>query len=188
MIKTPLTKTIVCLIVLTGVIQYLFPNVIDYMALSPREAISDTFKYVINLITYMFVHLSVFHLLSNTIFLYFFGTILEERIGSLKFGLVFLITGITAGFVFTISTLITSASYGVVGASGAALGVFACLVLIAPELNVYIMFTKLRITHTLYILTTIYVLSFSAESIGHITGILSGSVIGYSIKHLRGII
>ena len=186
MTKTSVTKIVLLLILFTGIIQYFYPSIIDIIALSPRDISLNPIKYVINIVSHMFVHLSFFHLLANTLFIFFFGSILEERIGSLKYGLVFLTTGIVAGLVFTLLTLMYSLNYGGAGASGAALGVFACLVSLAPEMNVYIMFTKFRITHTLYILTAIYILSLSIESITHITGIIVGSVIGRNLKYKGG--
>ena len=51
------------------------------------------------LLTHMFLHGSLNHLLFNAYGIFLFGTILEERIGSKRLLLIYIVSGIIAGFV-----------------------------------------------------------------------------------------
>lgn len=57
---------------------------------------SDTF-YPFQLITHMFMHGSIFHLLFNMLALFMFGTMIEQIMGSKKFLIFYLICGLFAG-------------------------------------------------------------------------------------------
>lgn len=77
-------------------------------------------------LTYMFIHANIFHLLVNMFFIGDIGIAYENKIGSLKFILIYLFSGLFAGIV---SALFVTALYFhsaqsifVVGASGAAFG------------------------------------------------------------------
>lgn len=52
------------------------------------------------LLTYSFVHTSIFHLLFNLIALYWFGTILQDFIGVGKFKAIFFLGGIISGILY----------------------------------------------------------------------------------------
>ena len=50
--------------------------------------------------TSMFVHAGIFHLLGNMIFLFLFGSCVEDIIGRLRFAIFYLVGGLVAEFVF----------------------------------------------------------------------------------------
>ena len=86
------------------------------------------------LLTYMFLHGSVMHLLFNMIGLYFFGPRLEERLGESHFVRLYLISGLVGAllsFVFTPYARI-------VGASGAIFGVMLGFAWYWPRERIYI--------------------------------------------------
>ena len=71
------------------------------------------------LITYMFLHGGLGHLFFNMLALYFFGTRLENRLGSAAFlGMYF-----TSGIMGALLSLVLAPHAGVIGASGAVFGV-----------------------------------------------------------------
>ena len=83
------------------------------------------------LITSMFMHAGVEHLLFNMFALFIFGIILETIIGSRKLLVVYFSSGIVAG----IASIFFYTS--VLGASGAIYGLMACLAVLRPKLIVW---------------------------------------------------
>ena len=169
----------------------LIPGYFSYMSLFPYDMFYQPAKFVINLITHMFLHAGAMHLLFNMMFLYFIGTELERRIGAKQFITVFFTSGIVAGIGYSIwSLFIIGPPYAsAVGASGALFGVFAALAILAPHIKLYMFFipVPIKITHAL-ILFALFDLLFigSGDTIArsaHLSGAVAGVFIG---KYLKG--
>ena len=165
-----------------NILQIYYPFTTETLALMPFDIKLNLPKYLFNLISHIFVHISIVHLTMNMLFLYFFGTVLEDKIGSLKFLSVFMITGIVSGLTYTVISVIEQVNYGGVGTSGALLGIFGCLTIMFTEMNVYIFFMKIRIYIALIVMMIIYTMFISLENIVHITGILTGVFVGNILK------
>ncbi|MFQ5919635.1 MAG: rhomboid family intramembrane serine protease [Thermoplasmata archaeon] len=102
------------------------------------------------LITSMFLHASVLHVIFNILFLYLLGLPLEDRIGSPAFAALYLATGIGASLVFAVvewGNLVAAlgASGAVMGIAGAFLALyprdrifFILVFLILPQVRVYL--------------------------------------------------
>lgn len=171
------------LILLVCVVVYLlsviFPGfVYGYLALNPANLMQQPWT----LITHMFVHANFDHLFFNMLFLFFFGTELERRVGEAKFLQIYLLSGIVAALA---QLLISPAS--LVGASGALYGVLGCLAIIAPEIRVLIFFViPLSIRAAVVLFALVDFLSVgSADNIAHmahIAGLLVGLAYGYAMK------
>ena len=86
------------------------------------------------LVTYMFLHAGIAHLLFNMIGLFFFGPRLESRLGSRGFLWLYFLSGL-GGAVFT---LLFQRDAFVVGASGAVYGVLLGFALYWPRERIYI--------------------------------------------------
>ena len=71
------------------------------------------------IITYMFLHAGMMHLLFNMLGLYFFGPRLEERLGSRSFLILYVLSGVSGALL----SLIMGPSAAVLGASAAVFGV-----------------------------------------------------------------
>ena len=70
------------------------------------------------IVTYMFLHGGITHILFNMLGLYFFGPQVEAMIGSRRFSILYLISGLTgaaASFAFSFANPILGASAGVFG-------------------------------------------------------------------------
>lgn len=81
-------------------------------------------------ITSMFLHGSLFHLISNMWVLWLFGDNVEDRMGHLKFLLFYLLSGIAAGIIhFAFNPM---SPYPTVGASGAIAGVMGAYFMLFP--------------------------------------------------------
>ena len=104
-------------------------------------AFTDTFKLVSSdaflrpwiLVTSIFLHGSLTHLLLNMFALGLFGAILEKFVGWRKFLIIFFVSGIIAnlGSMFLYPSSL--------GASGAIFGVIGALALIKPKMTVWIL-------------------------------------------------
>ncbi|MBD5438880.1 MAG: rhomboid family intramembrane serine protease [Treponemataceae bacterium] len=89
--------------------------------------------------TYMFMHGSWTHLISNMFGLLIFGTICERKIGSNEFLLFYILCGIVCG-AFSLALYVLGGVWGVVlvGASGAVYSVLLLFSVIFPTSRVFI--------------------------------------------------
>ncbi|MEI6849987.1 MAG: rhomboid family intramembrane serine protease [archaeon] len=130
------------------ILQSIFgESIYNYLTLVPANILAG--KYVWTLITHMFLHANVFHLIFNMFSLWFIGRVLEKIIGSKRFLWFYLLSGIFAGLVFVFfagffgNTLIGerlfgSANIAGVGASGALFGLLGILITLVPKMRVYL--------------------------------------------------
>lgn len=86
------------------------------------------------LVTHIFLHGSISHLFFNMYALLLFGPLLEYRIGAKRFLLIYLLSGIVAGFG---SSFFYSAS---LGASGAIMGMIGVIIILLPHLRLLFLF------------------------------------------------
>jgi membrane associated rhomboid family serine protease len=95
------------------------------------------------LVTSMFLHGGLTHLFFNMLALFFFGPLLERRIGTKSFLAVYFGSGILAGLV-QITVFPASA---VLGASGAIFGVLGALTVLMPDLVIFLYFVPLKMVY-----------------------------------------
>jgi membrane associated rhomboid family serine protease len=86
------------------------------------------------LVTYMFLHQGLMHILFNMLALYFFGPRVEQRIGSERFFVLYFISGITGG---VLSYFFTPFAH-ILGASGAVYGLLLAYARFWPRDQIYI--------------------------------------------------
>jgi len=151
----------------------------DYLALNPATLAFRPWT----LITHMFLHANTNHLFFNMLFLFFFGTELERRVGENRFLQIFIVSGIIGAIG---QMLITPAGY-MMGASGALYGVLGCLAVIAPEIRVLIFFVlPLSIRASVFLFAFLdFAMMGTADSIAHmahITGLVAGLAYGMMLK------
>jgi membrane associated rhomboid family serine protease len=89
------------------------------------------------LLTYMFLHGDIWHLLGNMMFLWVFGDNVEDAMGSLRFLFFYLICGVAAALVHSVANLGSAAP--LIGASGATAGVIAAYLMLYPRVRVWIL-------------------------------------------------
>lgn len=80
-------------------------------------------------ITYMFLHGGIMHLLFNMLGLYFFGSRVEERLGSRRFLWLYFLSGIAGALL----SAVFSPSAPILGASGAVFGVMLAFAMFWPH-------------------------------------------------------
>ena len=137
-------KWIIILNVGAFLVTTFLPELIGYFGLTPRLVV--TRGWIWQLATYMFLHGGTFHILFNMLSLWMFGTDLELSWGSRFFARYYAVTGIGAGLVTVLVSLLpfqeaTSMYYGsTVGASGAIFGLLLAYGLYFPERRIYLYF------------------------------------------------
>lgn len=118
---------------------------IDIIAIKPSNIFQG--KYLWTFLTSMFMHGGFFHLLVNMLSLFFVGSLIEKLIGRKRYIWFYILSGIFAGLFFVLSALVFASDMNTyaVGASGALFGLIGLLVLLTPNLPVYVMFIPIPI-------------------------------------------
>lgn len=129
------------------------------------------------LITPIFLHIGVMHILTNGVTLYFVGTILEPLIGHTRFLAIFLLSGITgnlASFAFGANNAISA------GASTSLFGMFAAFLALALVYRENHFLSELGRTFLALIIINL-LLDFTLSGVdiwGHIGGAAGGFLLG----------
>lgn len=153
--------------------------VFNYLALNPEFVMVRPWT----LITHMFVHFNVDHLFFNMLFLFFFGTELERRVGENRFLQIFIVSGLIGA----VGQMLITPTGLLMGASGALYGVMGCLAVIAPEIRVLLFFViplSIRAAVVLFALLDLTMMGAgdSIAHMAHITGLLAGLAYGKMLE------
>ena len=178
------------LITIVAVISFLLNNPeVSGKALN-LFSVPSSFKVLLvrpwTIITYMFVHKDIWHILFNMLWLYWFGRIFLEYLDQRKLVAVYLLGGISGALVYILSFNIFPAFTGVVAESvaiGASASVMAIVIAIAayvPDYTVQLfLFGRIKIKYmalAIFVLTSI--MDFSVNSGGKLAHI-GGAFFGY---------
>ena len=140
----PLSTTMKALIganVVVFFIQLVARPVTDTLGLVPFLVVGNFWIWQLG--TYMFLHGGLFHILFNMLALWMFGTELERIWGTRSFLHFYFVTGIGAGILTVLYSLLPFAAsqrlYGsnVIGASGAIYGLLLAYALYFPDRPIY---------------------------------------------------
>lgn len=115
--------------------------------LVPEGGYSYPLAVQTTLLTYMFFHADIFHLVGNMLFLWVFGDNVEDAMGHAKFLLFYIACGVMAGLLHTLMQ--PDSDVPLIGASGAVAGVISAYLMLHPRVNVWVLAFKvipLRIT------------------------------------------
>jgi len=174
------TYVLIALCVLVFVLEQAAPDAVyPQVSLTPISLLSSPWT----IITSMFGHADLEHILFNMIALFMFGSVLENRIGSGKFVLVYFVSGIFGSIGFM---LFNSPFGSALGASGAIYGIIGALVLLEPNLTVYFYFMPLPmyVVGPIYALIELFYLG-SADTIAHSAHLL-GFFGGLALAAMEG--
>ncbi len=129
--KAYLTHTLVIVNVIIFMLKYFSPSqVFDDLGFRPQYLFSGEKIYTI--ITSMYLHVDIIHLLFNMIFLVFIGLLLEEKIGTLRYGIIYYVTGLAAVITYSFTSGILRPDIIVVGASGGLFGILGAYARLYP--------------------------------------------------------
>jgi len=137
------------------------------------------------LVTYQAMHdpKGIGHVLFNLLALLFFGRRLEARWGAAAFVRFFLACGIGGGLLYALVALLMTDPAGVVGASGAVMGILVACALIWPRDQILIMFViPVQLRHAVLIIGLIDLMlawlggmgGSATGAVAHIGGALTG--------------
>jgi membrane associated rhomboid family serine protease len=127
---TPWVQRLLIANVLVFFLQQTMPGLEMQLAFIPALILARPWTIV----TYMFLHAGLTHLLFNMIALYFFGPRVEQRIGSERFFALYMISGMSGGLL----SFVFAPAAAVVGASGAIFGVLLAFARFWPRDRIYI--------------------------------------------------
>ena len=168
--------------------------VVRQYALIPADVAAG--RHLGTLLSSLFLHASLLHVGGNMLFLWIFGNNVEDRLGEIKFILLYLAAGI-AGSLLQVAVDPTS-TVPTLGASGAISGVLAAYVLYFPRARVLtfiVPFFLVRLSAVVFIGYWIALQALNAYlSLGvpeggggvaffaHIGGFVTGLVLGWLLK------
>jgi len=171
--------TAVTLLILINVVLFFLP--VFGIDVSPYIFSREAFfagNYQV-LVTHMFLHVSLYHLVFNMIALFAFGYPIEEEEGPLMLIAIYFFTGICAAVIFSFVD-----PNAAVGASGAVFGLLAFVALTRPfefSFFPFIIPLPMALIAVIYTLTTIYFLNEPTlvAHWAHLGGILSGTALAF---------
>ncbi|MBX0302588.1 rhomboid family intramembrane serine protease [Haloarcula salinisoli] len=142
-------------------------------------------EYVWTWVTSIFSHapFSLSHIALNGLVIYFFGRLAERQMGSKKFTLFFIGSGVLAGLGQIGIQMLQGGTTGALGASGAALAILGFVTVLNPDLTVYLYFL---LPVPIWAITGFYAIISIAGVLAPGAGILGGNV-GHA-AHLAGLV
>lgn len=94
----------------------------------------------LTLLSYMFFHGDIMHLLGNMLFLWVFGDNVEDELGHLRFLFFYLACGAAAALMHAV--MIPDSPDALIGASGAVSGVIAAYLMLHPKVGIWVLVAK----------------------------------------------
>jgi membrane associated rhomboid family serine protease len=151
----------------------------NYLALVPADVVRHLAVW--QLVTYMFLHGGVSHILFNMLTLWMFGSTLEQTWGTRRFMQLYFFSGIGAGIcIVALNYLLGAPNIPTIGSSGAIFGIILVCAMLWPDQIVLMSFIfpiKLK-----YMVMIIGAITFMAawnvnsgvSNIGHLGGMAFG--------------
>jgi membrane associated rhomboid family serine protease len=133
------------------------------------------------ILTSMFVHVGFWHIFTNMLTLYFFGSYLSRLVSSPRFLIVYFGGGLLGGILFILLAPPFSVA---VGASGAVFAVAGALVVLRPRLPVIIFPIPLPIPLWVAVIGGFLIISFFPFVAwqAHLGGLVFGLIAGYILR------
>jgi len=134
------------------------------------------------IITAMFTQYDFWHLFSNMVTFYFFGSFLNRMAGQRNMLLIYFLGGISSGIFILLLSPIDSAT---IGASGAVFSLGGALAIVAPKVSVFIF--PIPVPMPLWVAVAIGFLILLPLSFvswqGHLGGLVFGLLAGLYLRH-----
>lgn len=128
------------------------PLLNTWLGLIPADVFAH--GHVWQLVTYMFLHGGLFHILFNMLLLWMFGTSIEARWGSRDFATYYLVCGVGGALANWIAG--PSSVVPTIGASGAVLGLLVAYALMYPDRVIHIWFVlPIKMKYFVWVLVAI---------------------------------
>jgi membrane associated rhomboid family serine protease len=144
---------------------------------------SEVYQKPYILITSLFLHANLYHLLANMLGLFVFGIIVEEAIGSKKWILLYLTSGVIGNIGYM---LLSNPFIPAIGASGAIFGLMGAAAILKPKQIVFTQFGPFPMFIAAIIWTITEIISFfgvdNIAQSAHIFGIIGGMLVTLLLK------
>lgn len=173
-------KNLIAINILVFILINIFRNFpwLSVFGLVPRYVFSRFMVW--QLFTYLFVHVSLWHLVVNMLMLWFFGTALENTWGRKDFFFYYFFSGMGAGlcsFIFNFNSFSPA-----LGASGAIFGILVAYAMLFPE-NIILLFLlfPMKVKYAVMVLAGINLLGALANPGSGVIYLaqLGGGLFGY---------
>jgi membrane associated rhomboid family serine protease len=177
--QTLVTYTLIGLNVVFFLVQQASPSFIDRFSLLPgpvflrfgdQHLVGVAEGEYYRLVTALFLHAGVMHILFNMWALYVVGAPLEAMLGRLRFVALYFLSGLSGS---ALAYLLADPRTETVGASGAIFGLFGALFVVGRRLNLSIGPIGIVIALNLVLTFTISGISWQ----GHIGGLIAGAAL-----------
>lgn len=160
------------------------PTVVDWFTLPVTIDKLATRPWT--LVTYMFTHLDVLHVLANMLWLWMFGYILQDLTGNRKLVPIYLLGGFAGAFVFMVTYMVMphnnalTSPTAFIGANASILAVAVATTAVAPD---YRIFPMINGGIPLWIITAVYIIvNFAGMPVSnahHYLAQIAGGVTGF---------
>ena len=134
------------------------------------------------IVTNLFVHGGIFHLLANMLTLFFFGRFLIGLIGTRSFLVIYFFGGILGNILFM---LLGSPFAIVIGASGAVFALGGTLAVLTPKLRVFVFPIPVPMPLWVAVIGGFVIMSFFPNVAwqGHLGGLIFGLIAGFVLRN-----
>ena len=135
------------------------------------------------LLTSMFLHFGILHLLYNMIVLVSMGDVLEEMVGSFKFLMIYLLGGILGNVASLVIELYTGKYAVSAGASGAVFAVIGAILIITVTDSRRV--SSERIMRMMIMVALMIIQGFTeagTDNAAHVGGLVAGVLLGFLLR------
>ncbi len=163
------------------VATYIRPELLYSLGLAPSVFLERPWTIVTNL----FIHDGMWHLLANMITLYFFGSYLTRLVGEGKFLIVYFCGGLLGNIFY----MLLGPPFSIaVGASGAVFAVAGAMTVLRPRLTVFVFPIPVPIPLWTAVMGSFFILSFFRYVAwqAHLGGLVFGLLIAYFFWRRQG--
>lgn len=134
------------------------------------------------LITYMFTHVGIFHILFNMINLYWFGNLFRDFLGNKRVLPLYLLGGIAGGLLYLLSSSLFPGYMGtsMVGASAAIMCILVAAATLMPNFEIGLMFLgSVKLKWLALALVLLGLISIPDGNIGGLISHMGGTLLGF---------
>lgn len=139
-------------------------------------------------ITHMFTHDGLWHLLNNMVGLYLFGSIVGDLIGDRRVLPLYLLCGMAGGAVFVLTAQFTYIGTTALGASAAVMGLGGAVLILAPDYRVpLLLLGEVKVKYIVLILVLLDIVAVAGRigtggPAAHLAGFAFGCIFVYRLR------
>jgi membrane associated rhomboid family serine protease len=166
------------------ILQLAYPPLTSLFIFDPTRALSEPWLFI----TSIFLHGGLLHLFFNGYALVVFGSVLERRLDTNAYLILFFLSGIAGSILYLLTVLLGIAPpIPALGASGAIYGILGAVSVFAPNMIVYVWYLPMRMREAaIFWIILEFIGTFNTASgiasAAHLGGLLFGLAYANYIK------